>query len=191
MNYTLRCAGEAVDGEDLGEAGWGLSWSYDGWGNRLAQTVTKGYAPATSLTVDAATNRISAASNWLYDNNGNATQAGAGMPLTYDVENRLLTAVGEQYGYAPDNKRVWQKAASGAEKVTFWLGDRALARYTVETSSLTLDRELAVLRRAESVGAAGPGGVERRRREAVLPVRGRGSGLERVRISSSGLTGGI
>jgi hypothetical protein len=34
-------------------------------GNRLAQTVTKGYAPAASLSVDAATNRISAASNWL------------------------------------------------------------------------------------------------------------------------------
>ena len=31
------------------------------------------------------------------------------------------------------------RAASGTEKVTFWLGDRMLARYVVGTSSLTLD----------------------------------------------------
>jgi len=62
-----------------------------------------------------------------------------GTTLTYDVENRLLMAVGEQYGYAPDNKRMWRKDASGVEKVTFWLGDGALARYTVGASSLTLD----------------------------------------------------
>jgi RHS repeat-associated protein len=139
VNYTYDSLARLSTAAISGSSGWGLSWSYDGWGNRLAQTQTKGYAPATSLTVEAATNRISTASNWLYDNNGNAVQAGAGMPLTYDPENRLLTAVGEQYGYAPDNKRVWRKMASGTETVTFWLGDRALARYTVGSSSLTLD----------------------------------------------------
>jgi RHS repeat-associated protein len=63
------------------------------------------------------------------------------MAQTYDVENRLLTAVGEQYGYTPDNKRVWRKMPSGTETVTFWLGNRALARYTVGSSALTLDTE--------------------------------------------------
>jgi YD repeat-containing protein len=37
---------------------WGLSWTYDGFGNRLAQTVTKGSAPAASVTVNPATNRV-------------------------------------------------------------------------------------------------------------------------------------
>jgi hypothetical protein len=78
VNYTYDSLARLSTAAVAGSSGWGLSWSYDGWGNRLAQTQTKGYAPATSLTVDAATNRISAASNWLYDNNGNATQAGAG-----------------------------------------------------------------------------------------------------------------
>jgi hypothetical protein len=37
---------------------WGLGWTFDGFGNRLSQTVTKGTGPAVNLTVDAATNRI-------------------------------------------------------------------------------------------------------------------------------------
>lgn len=37
---------------------WGLSWTYDAYGNRLTQTVTAGSAPANSVTVSATTNRI-------------------------------------------------------------------------------------------------------------------------------------
>jgi YD repeat-containing protein len=33
---------------------WGLSWTYDGFGNRLAQNVTKGTAPVVSLSISAA-----------------------------------------------------------------------------------------------------------------------------------------
>ena len=51
-----------------------------------------------------------------------------------------MTASGEQYGYAPDNKRVWRKLASGTEQVTFWLGDRALARYTLSGTTLVVDK---------------------------------------------------
>ena len=137
--YTYDSLARLSTAAIAGASGWGLSWSYDGWGNRLAQSVTKGSGPTTALTVDAATNRISTASGWGYDNNGNATQAGTGMALTYDLENRLLTAAGEQYGYAPDNKRMYRKSASGVEKLTFWLGERMLARYVVGTTSLTLD----------------------------------------------------
>lgn len=38
--------------------------------------------------------------------------SGAGSTLTYDVDNRILTASGtssEWYGYAPSNKRIWKK----------------------------------------------------------------------------------
>ncbi len=37
---------------------WGQSFAFDGFGNLLAQTVTKGSAPTLNLTVDPATNRI-------------------------------------------------------------------------------------------------------------------------------------
>ena len=98
---------------------WGLSFGYDGFGNRLTQTVTKGSAPASSLTANASTNRISS-SGYGYDANGNLTTTpyGAGsMTLTYDVENRLTRAVNsngtEYYGYSADNRRVFQRLANG------------------------------------------------------------------------------
>jgi len=74
VNYTYDSLARLSTAGIAGSAGWGLSWSYDGWGNRPAQSVMKGSGPTTVLTVDAATNRISPASGWLYDNNGNATQ---------------------------------------------------------------------------------------------------------------------
>jgi len=49
--------------------------------------VTKGSAPAMSITVDA-NNRVTGQS---FDANGNLT-SGAGSTLTYDVDNRILTA---------------------------------------------------------------------------------------------------
>ena len=61
---------------------------------------------------------------------------GAGsMTLTYDVENRVIQAVNsngtEQYGYSPDNRRVYQKQPSGAQLIHFYgaNGDR-LRTYT-------------------------------------------------------------
>ncbi len=37
---------------------WGLSWTYDRYANRTAQTVTYGSAPSSSVTVSTTTNRI-------------------------------------------------------------------------------------------------------------------------------------
>jgi YD repeat-containing protein len=54
---------------------WGLSWSYDRYGNRLAQTVTTGRAFANSVAVDPTTNRITTA-GYAYDAAGNITNDG-------------------------------------------------------------------------------------------------------------------
>ena len=35
---------------------WGLSWTYDRYGNRTAQTVTAGSAPMNSLSIKTVTN---------------------------------------------------------------------------------------------------------------------------------------
>lgn len=98
---------------------WGLAWSYDGFGNRGAQTVTKGSAPTWSGVVDGATNRV-VGSGYSYDANGNATSLPGVGSMTYDYENRLLTASGESYQYGPDNKRVWKKKAGGGEEIYFY-----------------------------------------------------------------------
>jgi len=89
---------------------WGLGWSYDGFGNRLSQTVTKGSGPASSLTIDAASNRIST-TGYGYDNNGNLTtmpQGGPTLTLSYDSFNRVSQLSGAatvRYGYDPQNRR--------------------------------------------------------------------------------------
>jgi YD repeat-containing protein len=105
---------------------WGLSFGYDGFGNRLNQTVTKGSGPASSISVNASTNRISS-SGYVYDSNGNMTTMpyGAGsMTLTYDIDNRLTRAVNsngtEYYGYSADNRRVFQRLASGGDLIHFY-----------------------------------------------------------------------
>ena len=103
-----------------GPQSWGLSWSYDGFGNRLAQSVTQESGPVNSVLVNANTNRISSAGS-SYDANGNMTlmPKGAGsMTMDYDLSNRLQqvtnSAGTEQYRYAPDNRRVWRSAGKGA-----------------------------------------------------------------------------
>ena len=94
----------------------------------------KGTAPSLSITVDAATNRV----QWpmSYDAAGNVT-AMPSLTLSYDAENRLAQAVHtsygtEQYGYAPDNKRVWKKGPVGTETLYFWGAEgQRLMTYTL------------------------------------------------------------
>ncbi|MEO7652313.1 MAG: RHS repeat-associated core domain-containing protein, partial [Bryobacteraceae bacterium] len=97
---------------------WGQAFTYDGFGNRLNTTVTKGSAPASSLTVDGNTNRL--VGGYSYDANGNMTNSPSLGSMTYDVENRLLTVGGDSYGYAPDNKRVWKARPAGTEEIYFY-----------------------------------------------------------------------
>ena len=119
---------------------WGQSFTYDGFGNLTAETVTKGSAPSGPIPVNAANNRLS---NFTYDANGNQTSMpqGAGTAtLGYDVANRLVSSsVGEQYAYAPGNKRVWRKKGSGIEEVYFYgpNGTR-LGAYQVNVNGSTL-----------------------------------------------------
>ena len=113
---------------------WGTTYGYDGYGNLLSKTPVKGTAPSLSITVDAATNRV----QWpmSYDAAGNVT-AMPSLTLSYDAENRLAQAVHtsygtEQYGYAPDNKRVWKKGPVGTETLYFWGAEgQRLMTYTL------------------------------------------------------------
>jgi hypothetical protein len=65
-------------------SGWSQSYQYDGFGNLLARNAT-GTAPASSFTVDSATNRLG---GYTYDSNGNLLATG----YQYDPENRLVEA---------------------------------------------------------------------------------------------------
>jgi hypothetical protein len=97
---------------------WGLSFSYDGFGNKTAQTVTKGSGPVMNVAYDANNRVISPA--FSYDANGNVTTIPNQGTLTYAVENRVSSlsfgsGVGTvQYLYGRNNERVWAKATGSA-----------------------------------------------------------------------------
>ncbi len=64
-----------------------------------------------------------------YDANGNVT-ATPDLGLSYDVENRLVRANQEHYGYGPGNQQVWKQWPDGHEEVYFWGPDgRKLGSY--------------------------------------------------------------
>jgi YD repeat-containing protein len=97
---------------------WGQSFGYDGFGNLLSQTVTKGSAPTLSVTVNPATNRITNA-GMSYDANGNLT-AMPGLTMTYDTDNRMLSnSSGDSYLYDAAGQRV-KKTNGGITALYFY-----------------------------------------------------------------------
>ncbi len=97
---------------------WGLAWTYDRYGNRTAQAVTKGTAPAQTLAVSAATNRVT---GWTYDAAGNTTSDGL-HTYAYDAENRIRELDGGTavYSYDGQGRRVMKVTAT--ETVRYLLG---------------------------------------------------------------------
>jgi RHS repeat-associated protein len=117
---------------------WGQSFSYDGFGNRTAATVIKGSAPMSSFSFDPATNRITN-SGFVYDANGNLIQIPNASAISYDVENRIVSATGagqDLYAYAPNNKRIWKRPPSGTEEFYFYgITGQKLGTYRAGTGS--------------------------------------------------------
>jgi YD repeat-containing protein len=94
VNYTfdaLHRLSTAVTTGSTNYPKWGLSWTYDRYGNRTAQTVTAGSAFSGSPTVDPNTNRISAlgTASFSYDLSGNLAQDDI-FKYVYDAESRLV-----------------------------------------------------------------------------------------------------
>jgi RHS repeat-associated protein len=94
VNYTfdsLHRLSTAVTTGSTNYPKWGLSWTYDRYGNRTSQTVTAGSAFSGSPTVDPNTNRISAlgTASFSYDLSGNLTQDDL-YKYVYDAESRLV-----------------------------------------------------------------------------------------------------
>jgi len=120
VNYTYDSLNRLIAAATPGTvpADWGLSFSYDGFGNRLSQLVTKGSAPTQTIIVKPQYNQVDGLT---YDANGNQTTLN-GVSMAYDVDNRLMTygSNDEQYAYAPDNQRVWKKRSDGSEEVYFY-----------------------------------------------------------------------
>ena len=88
---------------------WGQSYSYDGFGNLNAKTVTAGSAMHLSVSFDANNHQVGVN----YDANGNALTTPDGYLANYDAENRLVgtnrtdqNGCGANYSYDPQGKRL-------------------------------------------------------------------------------------
>jgi RHS repeat-associated protein len=115
---------------------WGLSWNYDRYSNRTAQSIVSGCVapmtcPTNSVTIDATTNRISG-SPYAYDLNGNTTNDGINS-LTYDGENHTVAAAGWAYVYDGNGLRIRKCTpnCAGPTSSTLYIfsGSKVVAEY--------------------------------------------------------------
>ncbi|QOY91470.1 RHS repeat-associated core domain-containing protein [Paludibaculum fermentans] len=134
-NYTYDSLGRLATAYTTGTQ-WGLSFVYDGFGNRLQQNVTKGTAPSTVQTVDTATNRLNGA-GFGYDSNGNMTgwsTPSGSVTASYDIENRMTQivtpSVTETYKYGPGNLRVKKYQGGTWTYTVYGQGGEALGTFT-------------------------------------------------------------
>jgi len=126
----------AVTTGSTGYPKWGLSMTYDRYGNRTAQNITAGTnMPSSCLAVSAATNRVtgtcSSSTGFSSDLSGNMTGDGVNT-LIYDAENRLVSSTnGSTSGsYTYDGRGLRVKRISGSTTtVTIFSGDLDIAEY--------------------------------------------------------------
>ncbi len=117
---------------------WGLSFTYDRYGNRTAQSVTAGSGPSNSVTIDVTKNRITG-TPYSYDANGNMTNDGLNS-LTYDAENRAVSAAGATYSYDGNGLRV-KKVSGSTTTVYIFSGTKVTAEYVNGAAPASPTRE--------------------------------------------------
>jgi RHS repeat-associated protein len=117
VTYTYdemnRLATATTNGPD-----WGLSWSYDRYGNRLNQTITKGTAPSDLPSINSANNRIS---SWTYDAVGNVTNDGRNI-YAYDAEDRVISINGGATTYTYDAGGIRLTKTTGTTTIRYYFG---------------------------------------------------------------------
>jgi hypothetical protein len=114
---------------------WGLSWSYDRYGNRKQESIFSGCVspmtcPTNSVTPSPTTNRLTD-TGYGYDLAGNMTSDGSNT-LTYDAENRVTNSAngGSAGAYAFDgNSLRVQKTVSGVTTLYIFSGTKVIAEY--------------------------------------------------------------
>jgi RHS repeat-associated protein len=102
---------------------WGQTYTYDGFGN-VAGKQGAGTAATTGFGV----------------NMNSATNGGGGVEPG-DMDNRILSYAGEEYGYAADNKRILKEVVDAGSPtgrkryVYFWVGGMRVGTYTADLAT--------------------------------------------------------
>lgn len=134
MTYTYDSLDRLSNAKSAGSTNypaWGLSFIYDRYGNRTAQSISSGCTgltcPTSSVTVSGSTNQITG-SPYTYDANGNMTNDGVNT-MTYDAENRVVSAPGTTYAYDGVGHRVQKIPTKGTPTTYVFSGDRVISEY--------------------------------------------------------------
>ncbi len=137
---ALSRISSAVSTGSTGYTKWGLSWTYDRYGNRTTQTQSFDAPPSNSLSFanpgGAQTNRPD---GYVHDASGDMTNDGANT-MTYDAENRVLTATGASYTYDGNSLRV-KKVSGTTTTVYVFSGTKVIAEYDNGAAPLVPSRE--------------------------------------------------
>ena len=149
VNYmydNLARLSTAATTGSTGYPAWGLTWTYDRYGNRTIQNILSGCTlitcPTSSVSVDSSSNRISTG-GYAYDHNGNLTGDGSNS-IGYDAENRAISSTGGlgsgTYTYDGNNLRV-KKVAGSTTTVYVFSGSSVIAEYVNGVAPTSPTRE--------------------------------------------------
>ncbi|HEY0795184.1 MAG TPA: RHS repeat-associated core domain-containing protein [Acidisarcina sp.] len=126
--------GRLISAKTNGSSGypqWGLSESYDRYGNRLNQAVTAGSGPSSNLSFGS----NNQPTGYTFDSSGNMTVEPLSPPnnMTYDGENRMTAFSGiggaASYTYDGNGLRVVKSVQSGTTTVSVFAGSSVIAEY--------------------------------------------------------------
>ena len=125
---------KAVTNGSTNYPAWGLSETYDRYGNRSAQAIASGCTgitcPTNSVSPSATTNQLTG-SPYTYDASGDMTNDGVNT-LTYDGEGRAVAASGSlgsgTYSVDGNGLRV-KKVAGSTTTVYIFSGSKVIAEY--------------------------------------------------------------
>jgi RHS repeat-associated protein len=146
VNYGYDALGRMLAAKTNGSAGfpqWGLSESYDRYGNRLSQAVTAGSGPSSSLSF----NSNNQPTGYTFDASGNMTvePLTSSNNMTYDGENRMTAFNGiggaASYAYDGNGLRVVKSAQGGTTTVSVFAGDSVIAEYDNSAAPTAPSRE--------------------------------------------------
>lgn len=152
VNYTydpLRRLATAATNGSANYSKWGLSESYDHYGNRWTQTVTSGTGPGVSLSFGSGMNlsTTNQPNGYTYDASGNLIVEPVSPPnnYTYDNENRLTGFQGNggtaAYVYDDNDLRVEKSLQGGTSTVYIFSGSQVIAEYDNGAAPASPSRE--------------------------------------------------
>jgi len=146
VNFSYDSLGRVATAKTNGSSGypqWGLSESYDRYGNRLSQTVTAGSGPSSSLTFSSNNQPV----GYTFDSSGNMTVEPFSPPnnMTYNGENRMTAFSGNggaaSFTYDGNGMRVVKSTSGGTTTVSIFAGSSVIAEYDNGVAPASPSRE--------------------------------------------------